>query len=634
MSATQENWWEALYNDPPFYVHTVLQTEYASYMAGIRAKEYLQQFKQKYESSFANCVVTTVAGDPGTGKSYFFSHLKYRMLIRKDMPGIPIIIRLLGKKYQTREIYSELRKAEAYKNACVRAGIEIRDVPDEVLGHTIMGEIKAIRQSEPHTSVCLLLDNVDEYVRSNAIKYAIEGRIDPEEAQKQAMLSLLRLVYAVTDTVGTGLCVVLSLTVDMVNLLNSFVWTDTSLRRRFQPIYESRDSTKLHYFGSLTLEETYDMIANYMNGFFYKHTEIERKTLKECIVLDYNLYPFTVETVQLIHAARDYPGDIVLGCLSAVQRFREFKTDIQRNMPEYKELGSTITPSFAALGILQMSDYFRSVSENPGFINRLKELITQDPYILYLEVFPQLVERTKLSNVDWKDNVGEAFLDFLGRIGLGGEYQPIQPKQRFMSTRGRITFPQFPLIDCTFQYKGQKFGVQFLSENFSGLDVAKFKTAATTIKAAGADQYEEEDFIDKAIFICLAGDNGRHSIVDKITNAIDNRSRGESDLIDVQGKDYRPRVAVTLVDKDTVWNWKTINQTDILTNDQKNMIALIMEQTEYIIWAVNRSNVLRERNRDTWQSLLEKLHKGTDVLPPVRSPIGGFGVPPEGGWEK
>jgi hypothetical protein len=628
MQETEENWWDVLYNDPPFNVHTVTTLEYASHMAGKAAQLYLEQFKQKYESSLANSVVTTVAGDPGTGKSYFFSHLMYRMSMSGDMPGIPIIIRLLGKKYQTKDFFSKIRDAKAYKKACERAGIEVCDVPDEILGPTIGREITAIRETEPNTSICLLLDNVDEYVRSNGHKYETEEYRGREEAREQAMLALLRLVNAVTDAVGTGLCVVLSLTVDMVKILNlgSFdsgnmftplLGTDASLRRRFQPIYASRDSHKLHFFGPLTLEETYEMIANYMSSFFNSHSEIARRTIPECIIQDYNIYPFTVETISLIHEASGYPGEIVLGCLSAVQRFREFQNEIQRNMPEYKELGSTITPPFAALGILQMSDYFRNVT--PEFISRLKEQISSDPAILYLEVFPQLVERTKLGNVDWQDNFGEAFLDFLGRIGLE-DYQPLQSKQRFVSTRGKITFPNFPLIDCTFTYKDQKFGVQSLSENFSGLDMSKFKTAATTIKAAGADHFVEDDFLDNVIFICLAKDTERSSIADRILDAID------SHLIDIQGKDYRPRVGLVFVDEDTVWNWKTLKQTDLLTNEQKNMFALLMEQAAYMTWVVKGVNVQKEYQEGTGRSLLDVLLKGTDILPPVR--LAGHGVPP------
>ena len=193
-----------------------------------------------------------------------------------------------------------------------------------------------------------------------------------------------------------------------------------------------------------------------------------------------------------------------------------------------------------------------------------------------------------------------------------------------MSTRGKITFPNFPLIDCTFTYKNQTFGVQSLSENFSGLDMSKFKTAATAIKAAGADHFAEEDFLDNVIFICLAKDTERSSIADRILEDID------SHLIDIQGKDYRPRVGVVFVDEDTVWNLKTLKQSDLRTNEQKNMIALLMEQTEYITWVAKGVNVQKEYQEGTWRSLLDVLLKGTDILPPVR--LAGRGVPPDGGW--
>lgn len=638
MPETEEKWWDVLYNDPPFNVHIVTNLEYASHMSGEKAQIYLQQFKQKYESSLADCVVTTVAGEPGTGKSYFFSHLMYRMLKKRDMPGIPIIIRLLGKKYSTKEIYSKIRENTAYKEACERAGIEICDVPDEILGHTIRKEITAIRDMDQYTSICLLLDNVDEYVRSNGIRYTREEHMETEEARKKAMLSLLRLVNAITDTVGTGLCVVLSLTVDMVKLLNlegsgniftSLVGTDASLRRRFQPIYESRDSEKLHYFGSIELEDAYEMIANYMDSFFKKYHEIEQMDIEKCESHGFNIYPFEKDAIELIHEASGYPGEIVLGCLSALQRFRDFQNYIQRNHPEDQENNPTITRTYAALGILQMSEYFRIDNTERGkaeFIKRLKEIIGADIFVLYLEVFPQLVERTKLADVDLKSNFGEAFLDFLGRMGLGNEYQSLQSKQRFMSTRGKIKFPDFPIIDCTFKYKGQKFGVQFISESCSGLDVSKYKTAATAIKTAGADHFGEEDFLDKVILICLTKDDERHIIADRISSAIDDGSTWFS----VDEKDYRPKVGVTFVDAKAVWNWKTLSQTDMLTNDQKNMIALTMERTEYIIWIEGIRKVCKTNKEGTWGSLLEDLFRGDVTYPPIH--LSNHGIPPDGGW--
>jgi hypothetical protein len=157
------------------------------------------------------------------------------------------------------------------------------------------------------------------------------------------------------------------------------------------------------------------------------------------------------------------------------------------------------------------------------------------------------------------------------------------------------------------------------------LDVSKYKTAATAIKTAGADHFGEEDFLDKVILICLTKDDERHIIADRISSAIDDGST----WLSVDEKDYRPKVGVTFVDAETVWNWKTLSQTDMLTNDQKNTIALTMERTEYIIWIEGIRKVCKTNKEGTWGSLLEDLFRGDVTDPLIHLPNHGI---PTDGW--
>jgi len=646
MNQVKKKWWNELYGDPPFNVHMVREIEDAAHMVGEAHRIYLEQLQQRYESSLASCVVTTVAGEPGTGKSFFLHHLIYKMQIKKDMPGIPIMIKLSGRNYTAKEIYHKIRDNVEYNELCKHAGIKVEDVADEILGPKIRKEINAIRQNRPNISICLLIDNVDEYVRSNAIRYEREKNLDKKNARKEAMISLLRLINAVNDTIGTGICVILSLTVDMVNDFNlgsfgdakniftGLVGSDASLRGRFSPIYESENSEKLHLFSGITLMDTYEMVHYYMEGWFNRHRNIQQKHPKECVINGFNLYPFTVSAIKLFHEASTYPGEIVLGCLSALQRFCDFQNEIQSKYPEFYEEDPLITNIYAALGILQMSDYFRNVKDNDEFISRLKDIIGTDPKVLYLHVFPQCVEITQLAEADIMNNLGRAFLDFLGRIGLGYEYKPVQLREKFVRTRGKVKYPNFPTVDCAFKYQNENFGIQFIFEDSPRLNELKFSTSCYTIKNKAADDIKEEDFLDKMIFVCIVRDIKENQLVAEILKLINNNpSRDKPSLFSTQGRDYRPRISVVIVDEETVWNWKTLKQTERLTDDQKNMIALTMEDVHYIDWVINGTNVDQECKKNKWKTLLDQLLQRTDILPPKEK----RGMIPEykrGGWER
>jgi GTPase SAR1 family protein len=647
MAQIEEKWWNELYDDPPFNVHMVRRLKDAAHMVGEAHRIYLKQFQQRYESSLASCVVTTVAGEPGTGKSFFLSHLIYKMQIKKDMPGIPIIIKLSGRNYTAKEVYHKIRNNVEYNELCEHAGIKVEYVTDEILGPEIRKEINAIRQNWPNISICLLIDNVDEYVRSNAIRYEREKNLEKKNARKEAMISLLRLINAVNDTIGTGICVVLSLTVDMVtdfnlgsfgdakNIFTGLVGSDASLRGRFSPIYESENSEKLHLFSGITLRDAYEMTHYYMEGWFNRHRDIQQKQPKECVIGRFNLYPFTVSAIKLLHEASTYPGEIVLGCLSALQRFCDFQNEIQSKYPEFYRENSIITDTYAALGILQMSDYFRNVKDNDEFISRLKDIIGTDPEVLYLHVFPQCVERIQLAEIDIMNHAGQAFLDFLGRIGLGDEYEPIQLTEKFIRTRGKVKYPDFPTVDCVFRYEDENFGVQFISENFLQLNKSKLSTSCYTIKKEAVNDIREEDFLDKMIFVCIVrGDLKKNQLVSEILKSINHRPLGdESSLFSIQERDYRPRVSVAIVDEETVWYWKTLSQTEGLTDDQKNLIALTMEDVYHIDWVINGTNVGQEHKKNKWGTLLDRLLQRTDIPSPKEK----RGIIPEykrGGWER
>ena len=619
---------EELDIDSPFNVHIVQRLEDASHIVGEDARAYLIQYKEMYKASLANSTVTTIAGAPGTGKSYILTHLKYRMLIKEDMPGIPILMRLKGRSYDTKYIYHLIRKNKEYEKACIDAGINIKDVADEVLGQTILNEIRIIRLRKPDVSICLLVDNVDEYVRSNGLRYEESNKEEENKTRNRAMKELLELFNGVNDTIRTGILIVLSLTEDMVNIVTEIVGKDSSLLRRFSPIYESRFSNKIHIFKGITLEDTFEMVAYNMKSWFERHKEFDRKDLKDCIFKESNTYPFSIVTIELLYKASEYPGEIILGCLSSIQRYSEV-CKLQKGLDNNNQVQSTqdvITEMYAALGILQMSDYFRNVNKTEdikkGFIKRLIDIINKDSNILYNYTLPQIIERYKFEEVEISKNLGISFLDFLGKSINGQDFRKIKSDKMFLRTRGKIRYPNLPILDCIFDYEiagniGRKrFGVQFLLEDSLALNNSKIYTSCSAIRAKGADRLQEADTLDAVIFICLFKNNNKNLLLNKVKDCFNPYNKHQC-FINVQGKDYRTIVGLVEVDEEDAWKWKALAHTTLINENQKIKLAFLIGRIDYFTWFVRDYQIKENKSEGkTWRDLINTLYNAEPYFPP------------------
>ena len=630
MAGVQMDWWDELYQDCPFNVHIVRNVEDAAPMIGEPANIYLEQLRDRYEDSLTGCVVTTVAGDPGTGKSYFFAHMIWRMTQIKDPPGIPILVKLKGREYSAKDIYKLIRGAPAYIKGCKDADISITQVSDEMLGSMLRKEILALRRTAPKTSICLFIDNVDEYVRSNAIRYEREEFLPRPDSRTKAMKGLLRIVNAIGDTVGTGILIVLSLTADMVtdfhlgdvkhnqNIVTGIVGADASLRSRFSPIYESNISAKFHLFGGIPLDDAYVLVSKYMEAWFKKHLNQKRRVLIECTWKGMNTYPFSVEAIELLHSASGYPGDIVLGCLSALQRFREHQNQSHEINPALYNADAYITASFAAMAVLQMTDYYVNVHQlDSKLISRLRSTIDSDLTVFYTDIFPQLVEMTIFNDLDLTRNLGRAFVDYLGRLGLGQDFVPTDLDSKFVRTRDRIRYPSIPLIDCAFTYKNKQFGIQFLSDNSPESNYSKIYTICHAIKAGGADPMKGDDLIDRIVLVCLLKDGDDEKLVSTVLSILNRGSENEVSLCNIQNKKYHPRVGVVVLHESVGWQWKATHEPGRMTEDQRNVVALTLENVDAIFWQVKGISIGQERKNLKWQSLLDILVKGREMDGPI-----------------
>jgi hypothetical protein len=635
--------WEELYKDPPFNVHIVRKSEDAHHIVGKVAGIYFKQFIKKYEASIASCIITTIAGEPGSGKSYFLAHLKYRMKIG-DIPGIPIIIRLNGREDNPKSIYCKIREDEEYIKACYEAGITIKDVADVTLADTIRDEIRAIKSKKPLVSICLLVDNVDEFVRSNAFRLMETNKYSKEYAMQESLKSLLTLFNKMIDSIRMGVCVVLSLTTDVVKSCSlermgdegtfiSVVGKDSSLRRRFQPIYKSGDSNEILLFSSITLDDAIEMVAYNMEGWFKRQNTFERKKIEECSRNGFNTYPFSIESIRLLHEVSVYPGEIILGCLSSIQRYHEL---LKR--PDYDEQNiqsEIITETYAALGILQMRDYFyvRLEQLKGDFNKRLVEIINKDLNVLYKYTLPQIVEKIMLDEVKVLKNLGLPFLIFLNRLMKEKEKDEgisiIQSSRMFLRTRGKIQYPNLPTIDCIFKYCGKRFGVQFLLEDSPRFTDSKLLTSCKAIQAPGADRVKEDDILDTVIYICFVKNKNENNFIKKIQDFI---NQPKDNFIIHQNKDYRPCVGLVEVDEEDGWKWKALNKPDLFDENQKIKLAIMMEHIDYFTWVSHNGEVKEKKFDGNWIDLIKTLCNAEPYSP--SNHIIGLKLPDKGGWER
>jgi hypothetical protein len=620
---------EDMCKSSPFNVHTVHNLNDARFIAGEDARNYIQQFMEKYEMSIANCVLTTIAGSPGSGKSYMFSHLTYQMA-NNLMPGIPVLIRLGSSPLTAEVVYKQIRSNQYYRQTL--SGISsLRDnMPVEILGKVIRNEIQQIRNRKPGASVCLFIDNVDEYIRSEAIRLEKEQGIFKGTAREKAMENLLRVLFAVNDSINTGVCTVLSLTIDMIDVMNlndpngasfisKLVGTDVSMRRRFSPIYKTSDSAEIHSFGALSKDEAFEMISVYMTTWFERNPTYDFKFPSECAyktaTQTYNVYPFHKETISLIHESSKYPGEIVLGCLSTLQRFNDLLAITKVNYPDihtqYLKKG-TIEKEFSALGILQMSSYF-NMDNNERRKSELANIIRDNPVLLYIHILPQIVERIKLEEKDYERLIVGGMSDYIGRIGLEPKYFKIESRtKKYLSTRGRIKYPQFPTVDCSFYYKEKLYGIQFLTPNQTPeMRKSKIKTICDSIQSRGTNDITYKgEIIDNAIFICVNPDSTlTNNVIDEISTM----------LIGSQYY-FHSHVAIVTLDEKQAWDLCAFAPNDRLSEVYKDWLAQLIEENgiDYHYWVEDSKNTIAlkqpKANERRWDALLSTLHKGQKIM--------------------
>lgn len=593
-----------------------------------------------YERAMGNCVLTTIAGHPGAGKSYLIAHLADRMLNLDDPPGIPVIVRLRGRRYSPLDLLKEVMASPLVAKKFNQLGVDSQ-VGEAFSKPTLFRNlVRSVREANQTTVFTLFYDNVDEYVRSVGLLNAKEMDCSDKEGYRQAMLGLIRAINAIHDSVGSGVCSVLSLTVDMVdrfslgrlddqeNLIAGLTDEDRSLKGRYFPIHEGPDSAELLTFGSMDLPGAYEMVSRNLETWFSRHPNIARKNFVDCRANGWNLYPFTRDAIELLWRASGFPGEIIFGCLSSVNRLLEIKREVkERGIGSEEASPNLVSRPVVATSVLQMSRYFTNIVEGLLSRDELVRIVEEDPVLQVAYLLPQETSRIRLIEGDIQTRLPEALDGLLVRLA-GDRWKPMYTVPTFSRTRAHVSFPDFPLIDLVGSFDGRLFGFQFLVEGSRQLNWSKMATGGSAIRAHGSSIENWPDQLHGVVFVCVE-DAAAVPGISAREGALAYIDSPDSPFVSLQGHDYRPRVALATVSEEIAWYWKTLTESELFSDDSKVFLSILLEEVRTDTWTF-AEEVFREEKIQRWNDLLSLLNGQTDI------PRETLTEPPpdRGGWER
>ncbi|MDG6934430.1 MAG: hypothetical protein JRN68_06995 [Nitrososphaerota archaeon] len=639
-SSIPDKSWMSITDDPPFNMHVIHDIENASFVVGKAANYYVQEFTKLYGRTGEECIVTAITGRPGSGKSFMLAHLKYLMVKKRTLLGIPIIIRLIGKRYSDISIIKEIRSSAEWRDITCPTGEVVNDAR---LPSFFRKELSEIRKRNQNTVLCLFVDNIDEYVRINGDILLKEDKNKVMlQAWKEAMLDLIRSINSINNMVGSGICTVLSLTTDLTRAFGledmrghsqehpNILMQDGSLRRRFFPITQSPESSRLYTIDKMEQAEAEEMVSKNLKMWFDRHPGHVQKTPEQCDANGFNLYPFTREAIDLICQVSVTPGEIMAGCLYTFNRYHELRKEISQK-PGYQDyMTPLITESIAASSILQLSEYFkRALAEDSKNFpeTRLTDIVSHDELFQSTYILSQAIDILKLSNPKIITNLGYSFVRFLNILTNNKiQHEPISDRPTFVMTRGNVRFPKFPVFDCMFRFEKKLVGVMFLTASNQQEVETKLETACFSLKAVHFEDAEMREGIDHVHFVLMVIIDQSEAI-SQLLHAVHSEIHdlGKTRFVSSQNRDYRPRIAVVRVSNDTAWSWKVLQMPNTVFNDDaKRMLSFSMENTEVIFGDdtpdSSSAHILTSMKSMKWQHLLAKITKSYDI-PPERSEV-------------
>jgi len=549
---------ESLIADLPFAIHLVRDTP--GRMVGKDAEKYLKVF---WERIFRNppCI-TVVGGTPGSGKSFCLANISKHLYNNPEL-GLAVTLRLTESRFGPEDL---LRKIEG------ETGVHA-----DKLGITLERDKKVL---------CLLIDNVDEYIRYWCA-------VDGNRSESEIFLNILRVICAMEQTLHQRFCAVLSITDsiidtlhltsqnDLENAIMSLPQGDRNIRDRYRPVLDpSTDEGRLLLFKEVTKDDAAKMIEDCMNMWKERHNEIWPQQIPtECIYIATDgkqqiIYPFTNGALDVIYdTAGHIPGEIVLGIISSMQQLNEVMKKIR------SQVGATakqqiINESISALGILQI----KRMKERIKNIKEFNRKTQTDSSVVFSYIIPQLARKLALLEIEPRRNLGKEFIEFLGLLGIS--LSDFVPKIGFGRTRGVVNPPEFPLFDGKFNFKKRKYGAIFLTPSSNKSNLARVCTGEGMLRSGGATRCEDyEKEIESLLVICVGED-----VADRAVEQVDGS-------FIIANRDYRNCVVVIKVHEEWPWILKILSRRGskesneiTLSEEDVRTQALLFENVSAHFW--------------------------------------------------
>lgn len=504
--------------DRPFRFHRP-DSKTKEVLIGKISNKYIDEFEKKiYSHAMNNSLMTAVIGNPGAGKTQLINYLESIPLSEKDR--ISLILELKDKRLDYDELINFICDNKSVKSYLKKHGhrIPLDEKPDKQIIYFKKAIEDIFNETENiDVGVCLLVDAVDEYLRKMK---SFNGH------SRSDIIKDLLGTFMILLAELPRLCVVFAVTENVYDELREEL-KEVSTGRRFKFVTdENGEPLKLE---RLDNDETLEMIAKYLE-IWSQRNNVDLPLKKDTIACkNLNIYPFTVDALNLLWRAGVVPGDTCMGCLMVLH-----KKIVRSSHFENRE-HLIVTKFDAAWTIKEFSGYFVNYEKDGNLKQEIDSLLIGKEIDFELE---KVVMKAMQNNSDYSSVIIDAFESYT--LALSNDFNNFEGNKRsFVRSRFKIG-TEFEILDLIIKYKSINIGLQFILTNSEREIRNKINALAMTLK---------NKQIEKGLIILVADNQEKKlNLIDKCMD--DLKSKFEDFLYNL---DYSPTIYKIAITENDAW---------------------------------------------------------------------------------
>jgi len=299
--------------------------EYVNWFEGLVANS----LKQGYQQTF-------IIGVPGAGKTHLLRHLAYMYYEKKSIRGLFAIYKARASEFAERDLWVELFSdldvitrlreilpQERIKTSGKEESLRLKllelwqgslkvDTLDDNTSHRLGTALCDLLVSQ-NASICIAIDNVDEYFRYLSDK--CDRDYGAGVGKEKAVEKLLGIIRSLTADEPLGILALLCITTDVYRDMKAAP-TDMTHRRRF---LEAPTELK-----ELSRSQCIELVHEYMKTWAEKYGTALPISEPDCVIEtssgQLSIYPFTEEAISWFYeVTRHAAGDIVCICSECIK---------------------------------------------------------------------------------------------------------------------------------------------------------------------------------------------------------------------------------------------------------------------------------------------------------------------------